>query len=206
MALTTSAHRIVERHRMTADDGIPEQYWELVEQYRGELLEQAKSIVGNAEDAEDVVQETFSEALKSTEKLATVKSLGAWLRSINRTNALDHLRDRKSQSSKAERKHNQVPGRAYTTGGMSAVEVHDSIARAIEGLPQNLRTVIVLHYWQHMTCEQIAEDQKLPVGTVKWLLAEGALRLHGRLKQIIETGPQKPVQQCEQDEGDTQND
>jgi RNA polymerase sigma factor (sigma-70 family) len=194
MALTTSAHRIVETYRMSADDEIPEQYWELVEQYRMELLEQAKSIVGNAADAEDVVQETFSEAFKHTEKLANAKSLGAWLRAINRANAMDYLRDRRSQSGKAERKHNQAPARAYTTGGMSAVEIHDSIALAIEGLPQNLRTIVVLHYWQHMTCEQIAESQKMPAGTVKWLLAEGALRLHAKLKQIMETGLHRPIQ------------
>jgi RNA polymerase sigma-70 factor (ECF subfamily) len=179
---------------MGAEDNIPEQYWELVEQYRSELVEQARGIVGNAEDAEDVVQDTFSEAFKHPDKLTSAKSLGAWLKSINRANAMDFLRNKRSQSSRMERKATQDPGRAYTTGGMSAVEIHDSIAKAIESLPQNLRTVLILHYWQHQTCAQIAESQNIPLGTVKWLLAEGALRLHGKLRQIIETGPQQPIQ------------
>jgi len=186
MALTTSAQRIVEDHRGSQmGDAMSEQYWELVAQYRDELLSHASSFVGNAHDAEDVVQETFSEAFRNPEKLAHAKSLGAWLKTINKANAMDFLRRKKSQADKSDRKGRELPGKAFTTGGMSAVELHDSVARAIEALPENMRAVVVLHYWQHLSCEDIATRLKIPSGTVKWLLSEAALRLHGRLKSIL---------------------
>jgi RNA polymerase sigma-70 factor, ECF subfamily len=188
MALTTSAQRIVERTRgsrmSSTDSSMPEQYWEIVALYREELLTQAQAILGNAEDSEDVVQDTFSEALKNPAKLSQARSLGAWLKSINKANAMDFLRRRKAQSSKSDRKIRELPGKAFTTGGMSAVELHDSVARAIEALPDNMRTVVVLHYWQHLSCEEISQQKNIPTGTVKWLLAEAALRLHGKLKTL----------------------
>ena len=62
MALTTSAQQILKSS--SGDLGqLPEKYWELVELYRAELLNQAFAVVGNQADAEDVVQETLCEAL-----------------------------------------------------------------------------------------------------------------------------------------------
>jgi len=165
-------------------DAVPEQYWEVVSQYREELITHAAAIVGNAADAEDVVQETFSEALRNPEKLTSAKSLSGWLKSINKTNAMDFLRRKKSMASKSTRRERELPGKTFTTGGMSAVELHDSVARAIEALPANMRTVVVLHFWQHLSCEEIARQQNIPTGTVKWLLSEAALKLHGKLKAI----------------------
>ncbi|HYF49828.1 MAG TPA: RNA polymerase sigma factor [Planctomycetota bacterium] len=185
MALTTCAQRILEGSRGSQmGDAVPEQYWEVVSQYREELITHAAAIVGNAADAEDVVQETFSEALRNPEKLTSAKSLSGWLKSINKTNAMDFLRRKKSMASKSTRRERELPGKTFTTGGMSAVELHDSVARAIEALPANMRTVVVLHFWQHLSCEEIARQQNIPTGTVKWLLSEAALKLHGKLKAI----------------------
>ena len=61
MALTTSAQEITQ----SAPTGsFPPQYWELIERYRGELMNQAHAILGSVDDAEDVVQETFFEAFR----------------------------------------------------------------------------------------------------------------------------------------------
>src|SRR5579862_8442455 len=79
---------------------VPAQYWEIVEKYRRELVGQAVAILGNEADAEDVVQETFCEAVKDPAKLMQADSVGAWLRSINRCNALNRVRDKRRQVSR----------------------------------------------------------------------------------------------------------
>src|ERR1043166_83800 len=97
MATTTSAQQILRRAGMDAS-GVPDHFWETLESYRAELEEQARAILGNSADAEDVVQETFCEALRNPQKLSEVRSVGAWLKTINRANALNRARDKRHDS------------------------------------------------------------------------------------------------------------
>src|SRR4051794_17572591 len=90
----TSARRLVRNVPM-ANGNSPEnseRISELLESHRADLIAHAQSILGNREDAEEVVQETFCEVLRSDKQLAQSSSIPAWLKSINRCNALDRLR------------------------------------------------------------------------------------------------------------------
>ncbi len=196
MALTTAAQSIAKTQGM---ESLPAQYWELVERYRGELMNQAHAILGSVEDAEDVVQETFCEALRDVRKLADVRSVGAWLRSVNKFNALTRLRERRRDSKRIIRKHNEAPERMVTTGGFSAVETQEAVTKAIEALPENLRSVVVLRYWEHLSYKEIAQRLQLPPGTVGFLLYDASVRLYDKLKiQITQAlrpvGEQPPVE------------
>lgn len=82
MSVTTSAKEILAR-TAAGPDGLPEAFWELVERYRGELVNQAYAILGSLPDAEDVVQESLCEAFNNRKRLVEARSLGALLRSIN---------------------------------------------------------------------------------------------------------------------------
>lgn len=171
---------------------VPAQYWDLIERYRGELVNQALAICGKIEDAEDVVQETFCEAFKDPERLAQARSLGALLRSINRANALNRVRDRKRESAKSGRRQIEAPARAVTTGGFSLLELRDSVAKAIETLPTHLRTVVVMRYWQHLSYEEIAAKLNVPPGTAGRLLYEATIALYDKLKTHLETSGTAP--------------
>jgi RNA polymerase sigma factor (sigma-70 family) len=160
---------------------LPAEFWELVEHYRGELTNQALAVTGNLDDAEEVVQETFCEAFRHSEKMKDVRSLGAWLRSINHSNALDFIRGAKRTQHKAERKQKLAPDRMHTTGGFSIVEMRDLIAKAVEHLNPNMRTAVVLCYWEHLTPDQIAERMNVSARTVRRLLFDATLLMHGKL-------------------------
>ena len=67
-------------------------YQDLVNRYKSMLVGQAVALTGNSSDAEDVVQETFCEAIEDLEQLAQVHSVGAWLRTLNRARALKRVR------------------------------------------------------------------------------------------------------------------
>ena len=167
---------------MNSSSGLPEQYWELVEQYRAELIADAMSIVGAREDAEDVVQETFCEAFKQPEKLTNAASIRALLLSINRCNTMDRARNKKRDSHRIIRKLQNDPGEMATTGGFSGLERADFVAGAIEGLPAKMRSVVVLHYFQHLTYKEIAGRLKMPPGTVGRLLYEASQVLYSKLE------------------------
>ena len=161
---------------------IPQEFWEMVERYRGDLVNQALSIVGNLEDADDVVQESFCEAYMQREKLADVRSLGAWLRSINKSNALDRLRKVRRNSRKLQRKQQEAPEDLSTTGGLRVVELRESVAKAVESLPEEIREAVVLCYWEHRSLDEIAQRMSISRSTVRRLLYEASTLLYGKLE------------------------
>src|SRR3990172_9549596 len=135
MGLTTAAQQVLQKADAMGDNaGLPDAYWELVAQYRSLLLNQAVSILNDLQDAEDVVQETFCEALRSGEKLAEVRSLGAWLRTINRANALNRLAERRNRQKQEEARRADPTEKRNTTGGFNALEIRESVCKALEKL------------------------------------------------------------------------
>ncbi|MCZ7581803.1 MAG: sigma-70 family RNA polymerase sigma factor [Fimbriimonadaceae bacterium] len=185
MATTTSALYILHEARMNAPEELPEAFWSLVERYRAELFNQALAMLGEAADAEDVVQETFCEAYRQGARLAQVRSLGAWLRTINRGNARNRLRDRRADVALLARRRREAPPRAVTTGGFSRIELREAVAKAIESLPAKYRGVVTARYVEQLSYDEIAQRLGLSSGTVGWLLCEAGLLLHARLKTFL---------------------
>jgi len=171
------------------DAELPEQFWQLIERYRADLLNQALAILGSVADAEDVVQETFCEAFQHSEKLGQARSLGAWLRAINRSNALNRLRDKRRDVTFGNRNPSET-GTA-TTGGFSTIDLRETIAKLIDDLPANQREILVLHYWEHLSYDEIGKRLNLPSGTVGWLAYEATMRLKGKMKIYLDA-PARP--------------
>ncbi|MFH0938290.1 MAG: RNA polymerase sigma factor [Planctomycetota bacterium] len=189
MAITVAVQDCLRNAKVDTKEEIPQEYWNLIDQYRTKLVEQAVAILGNIEDAEDVVQETFCEVFRSGTRLTQVRSVGAWLRAINRGNALNRLRDDRRDDSKNERRRQQLGQDEFTTGGLSAVEICETVTQALESLPIELRKVVVLRYWQHLSYKEIAQRLNLPAGTIGRLLYNATMQLYEKLKrEDMETG------------------
>lgn len=187
MAVTTAANQILQTEAYQRDGQLPDLYWEVVGRYRTELVNQALAIVGSLQDAEDVVQETFCEAFRQPERLTEARSLGAFLRTINRANALDQLRKvKKSSSSQRSEADSESAREAGITGGFGLMETREAVAKAIEDLPPKYRPVVILRYWESLKCREIADRLDLPAGTVRWLIAEATEVLHGKLAKYLD--------------------
>jgi len=195
MATTTSAQQILRG--MPVDAELPEACWELIARYRGELLNQAFAMLSNQEDAEDVVQETFADAFRQREKILQLQSIGAWLRAINRTNALTRARKRQMNGRKIERKQALLPERHATSGGFTAIELREAMARAMETLPTQQRAIVTMRYWENLPHEEIARRLKLPEGTVRRSFHEANLHLYERLRGLLEEGPAPVLEEGE---------
>lgn len=194
MAITSSAQDLLRNAKVDLRQEIPAKYWDLIDRYRKELTDQAAAILGSVEDAEDVVQETFVEAFRDGERLAQVRSIGAWLRTINRCNALKRLRDRKRDSNRFKQ---QEADGSLTTGGLGRVDMCESVTVAIESLPIELRRVVVLRYWEHLSYKEISKRLRLPSGTVGRMLYDASMLLFDRLKIQFDASPSRHWQQHE---------
>ena len=184
---------------MSSASGAPDELWELLEKYRADLVAQALAILNSREDSEDAVQETFIEVARDPRKLPRT-GLGAWLKAINRRNAVDRLRVKRSDSRRIELKAQRDPEDTFTTGGFSKLELHDSLDAAIETLPENLKTIVKLRYFEQLSYKEISERLKVPVGTVNWMLMDAFAALFARLKDQMPTARPAPG-----DDAETQN-
>jgi RNA polymerase sigma-70 factor (ECF subfamily) len=177
---------------MNSPEGVPQAYWELVNQYREELVAQAYAILNNMEDAEDVVQETFAEAVQNTEKMNNADSLGAWMRTVNKCNALNRIRTNSRERKKSARLQRIEPAKNHTTGGINALEIRDQVGKAMQSLPANMREIVRLRYWDNLSYKEIAQKLNLPVGTVSRLLCEASMQMYDSVKVHLEAPPQNP--------------
>ncbi|MCZ7647332.1 MAG: sigma-70 family RNA polymerase sigma factor [Planctomycetota bacterium] len=187
---TTAVQTLLMSAEQHASNELPEAYGKLIERYRSVLINQALAIVGKLEDAEDVVQETFCEAFRGMDRLAEVRSVSAWLRTINRRNALNRLRDRGTLKRNESRRLIEAPQRFATTGGIGKVEVQEYIAKAIERLPEKQRHVIIMRFWEHLSTQEIAARQGLSPRMVQWLVGDAMERLHRMLGETLSLGAQ----------------
>ena len=204
MAITTSAQDLLRNAKVDLRQEVPSKYWDLIDKYRKELTDQAAAILGSVEDAEDVVQETFVEAFRDNERFAQVRSIGAWLRTINRCNALNRLRDRKRDSNRFKQ---QESDGSLTTGGLGRVDMCESVTVAIESLPLELRKVVVLRYWEHLSYKEISKRLRLPSGTVGRMLYEASMLLFERLKiqfDAADAAPAPEIRPPEEVSGDSE--
>ncbi len=158
-------------------DGIPiDHFWALLERFRADLVNQAYSLLGSQQDAEDVAQESLLRVYLDLHKLREPKKLGNWLRTINRCRALE-LR-RKSQRLKEQR---LATGQAHTImapdASPEAQETNVAVLREVDQLPEAYREVVVLRYWEKLSTEEIAARLGIPSGTVRSRLtrADGIL-------------------------------
>lgn len=162
---------------------------------RAEIL----SIIGDACDAEDVLQETFVHVWK---KMRTYNggrgSVFSWVRIIARSNALDRLRARQRYLRAAAATHESVAEFVADFDGQSAATVlhREDRARLILALgciPACQRTPIILCFFQGMTHAEISANLREPLGTVKARIRRGLLAL----RQALTAGErQRPIRQA----------
>jgi RNA polymerase sigma-70 factor (ECF subfamily) len=161
---------------------VEERFWMLVENFRADLVNQAFAILGSQPDAEDVAQETLVSAFLNLEKVRDARTLGNWMRKINHNAALEHRKrqQRRKQVTEEASQGKQVLHTSHT----KAVTHQELVARAIDGLDDDLRAVLVLRYWENLDYSGIAHRLGIPLGTVKSRLARADRQLEQRLRPV----------------------
>lgn len=168
-----------------------EHFWVLLERFRAGLVNQALPILGNQQDAEDVAQETLCKAFLELPKLRDTSKLGAWLRQINRFNALS-LRRQRIRQREERLATGQMNALEAETGGAKATTGDDAVVSAVDSLPEAFREVVVLRYWEKLSTEEIAIRLGIPAGTVRSRLTRADGLLARKLASLLPENEESP--------------
>ena len=159
---------------------------ELYDQIAPPLFSVAVRILGDAADAEEVIQDVF---VQVWEKAATFEErLGSafhWALSITRHRCIDRLRSRQRRARLAEEFQNNLASQPTPVESTSSLETEDIVAirEALKNLPEDQRQAIEMAFFGGQTHLEIAELLNQPLGTIKARIRRGMLKLRGSLQE-----------------------
>jgi RNA polymerase sigma-70 factor, ECF subfamily len=178
-----------------AKSGDHEAFEELVNRYEGKIYRLAMRVTGNAEDAEDVLQETFLKAFEHLPEFRQDSRFYTWLVRIAVNEGLMKLRKRRSDKAEpmadAVDEDGQVMPREFRDWKpnpeqlLSREEMQNVLLDAARKLPPSLRTVFMLRDVEELSTEETAEALNLTPGAVKARLFRARFQLREELSKIF---------------------
>lgn len=154
------------------------------------LYNYALRMTANPDDANDLVQETFLKAYRFWDKYEKGTNIRAWLFRIMKNSYINRYRKETKEPETVD--YNDIQN-FYNTiryessdsndlqekifGGL----LEDDVARAIESLPEDFRTVVILCDIEGLSYEEIADFVDCPIGTVRSRLHRGRKMLRDKL-------------------------
>lgn len=141
---------------------------ELYDRYIALIFPVAVKIVGNKEEAEDVMQDVWMQVWRSAASYDAKRgAVPAWLLTITRTRALDRYRSRSARERREDTVRAEAPAIATPSNGVERASSRDAVRRAFDTLEPHHRQVLELAYWKGLSQSEIAETLSAPLGTVK---------------------------------------
>ena len=145
---------------------------------------------GNIYDAEDLVQETMCTAYRKFHQLRDEEKCKSWLFAILRNHFLRERRQfiKRPILDDGSSYLKYIPDNSIE-GIVDFLEKkvnRENLHRVLARLPEKFKSVVILHYMEDMTYQEIADCLNIPIGTVMSRLARGKQYLKkGLLKDVL---------------------
>jgi RNA polymerase sigma-70 factor (ECF subfamily) len=166
----------------------------LVLKYQHRVLKLVSRFVSDAAEAQDVAQEAFLKAYRALPSFRGDSAFFTWLYRIaintaknalvsSRRRPVDFdldLQDPEQYDRNAKLKDVDTP-----EGVLLTEEIREVVERAMQELPEDLRTAIVLREIEGMSYEEIAEAMDCPVGTVRSRIFRAREAIDKRLQPLL---------------------
>ncbi len=120
--------------------------------YGHSALRRACALLGNEEDAREMVHEIFVGLLEAPEQYQGRSAFATWLYSATTHRCLNRIRDRKNQLKLLRERVAPVVSTETTAGPDTA-----ALRRLLSELPEELAAVAVYHYLDEMTQKEVAD-------------------------------------------------
>jgi len=176
-------------------NGHEDAFRHLMRHYGDRVHNTVLGMIQDREEAGDITQEVFIEVFRSVSAFRGESRLSTWVYRIAIRKSLDHIKSKKrkkrfgmmirlgfGQDDAHEVSDFHHPGIALENKESAAL-----LFKAIDGLPENQRTAIVLAKIEGLKQDEVAGIMKLSVGAVESLLSRAKQKLKEELKYLNNT-------------------
>jgi RNA polymerase sigma-70 factor (ECF subfamily) len=177
-------------------DGDTYAFDQLVRRYKDPLLNFIFRFIGDLNESEDIVQDTFYRVYKNKHYYKEVAKFSTWIYTIAGNLAKTELRRRKRRKifsihkeTQTEKEFELPDPKRDPEEEVDSTITEKHIHKAISNLPPKFRQVIILRDVQGFSYEEISSIIKVPLGTVKSRVNRARLRLQEDLSFLMEDMP-----------------
>ena len=150
----------------------------IYETYSGKVMGYLRARINNKAEAEDICSEVFEKVLRKIDDYDQSKAaVGTWIFSITRNTLIDHYR----KTRPTEELDENLKDDTEPDEGLLNNETLSELAAAMQRLPEQLRDIVVLRYYDGKPLTEIAQMMGLSYGAVKLRHQNALLLLRERM-------------------------
>ncbi|QJX47492.1 sigma-70 family RNA polymerase sigma factor [Hymenobacter taeanensis] len=189
---STKAKHDFKLIRAAVEQGDEKAYAELMQIYKKPVYHVVLKMVRNPDDAEDLTIEAFAKAFKNLHKFNPEFAFSTWLFRIATNNCIDFIRKNKIKTMSIDsaikidngdeitidfRDQNLNPQESAIKNQKIEIMQH-----VVSRLPEKYQRLVTLRYFDELSYEEIAQELKAPLGTVKAQLHRARELLYDMVK------------------------
>lgn len=151
-------------------------YSQLMDEYFEKVYSRMLKMTGQPSDAEDLTMEAFNKAFSKLDQYTPDFAFSTWLYRIAKNNCIDYLRRYKKENDNvlnqqdagigmvAHELANQLPSPEQLMINRQETSL---LREIVDTLHPKYKDIVIDHYFNELSCEEIATKLNLPEGTVK---------------------------------------
>lgn len=151
----------------------PEAFGEIIDRHKAMVYSLAYHFFQNRAIAEDIAQDVYLELFRNLGRIQSDLHLSFWLKQAVTRKCIDYTRRLKHRR--------YQPLEEVAEPGFRPPEADpllaESLRRRVDGLPDNMKMVVILRFQEDLKLSEIAEILDMPVNTVKTTLRRALARL-----------------------------
>lgn len=175
--LTDKAQRDYTLVKRAVEHGDQKAYAELMNHYKDSIYFMLLKMTNDTDDADDLTIEAFGKAFKKLDQYTPDYAFSTWLFKIASNNCIDFIRKKKKMTLSIDKSYDNIDGSemAHNIPAQMPDPEENFIKKQkirlmreiVEKLKPRYRTLVDMRYFQELSYEEISEELKLPLGTVK---------------------------------------
>ena len=170
--------RLPDEHVLTLAINDPSQFSEIIDRYQDAFMRAAMGVVRNREEAEDIVQETFTKIYVNAARFKKQPDAGfkSWGYKILMNTSFTHYQKLKRVGGKTEyldNIHYDDDGKGLVAEGADLATISDAksaVSAVLTKMPEHLGRLLKLYYLEDRSYKDIATIEKISMSTLKMRL------------------------------------
>lgn len=172
-----------------ATNGRPAAYGELAKRWSARVVAICHARTGRMAIAEELAQETLLRGFRSLKTIRSPERFGSWICGIAHRVCLDWHKSKQagqiqlSTADGTDSSHQLMADQEDVDESVQNAEEHSQLTEELHRLPDDLREVLMLYYYENVTYQQLAEQLEVSAATVNSRLTRARKLLRQRLSR-----------------------